>query len=384
MKGFVEFFAGVGLVREGLSSFGWTCLLANDISKDKQETYVENYGQSDFRLGDIWDLAQAPEEVPDAFLYTASFPCTDLTVAGTQAGLAGEASGTLNAVIDIIHSKKSKGNQPSVVLLENVRGFLSSHKGADFLNTVRKFNGLGYYVDVLELDAIDFSAQSRPRIFLIAVDKLLAQKYVANSDNEEVWKKCLSDTSKVRPKRIKNILNQNADLNWVELDLPIPEPSGLRLSNVIDESIDEQASIWWPQSRKQRLYDQMNEKHRELLASMCSSHENKYATVFRRMRNGKSMAELRVDGFAGCLRTPRGGSSKQILIEAKGGDWRVRLLNPREYARLQGVRDSFILPPNSNKAYFAMGDAVSVPVIEYLADKVINPIYNISKEESPQ
>ncbi|MEZ8709567.1 DNA cytosine methyltransferase, partial [Vibrio alginolyticus] len=82
MKGFVEFFAGVGLVREGLSSCGWTCLLANDISEDKQETYIKNYGDVDFKLGDVWDLAKSPDDIPNAFLYTASFPCTDLTVAG--------------------------------------------------------------------------------------------------------------------------------------------------------------------------------------------------------------------------------------------------------------------------------------------------------------
>ena len=79
------------------------------------------------------------------------------------------------------------------------------------------------------------------------------------------------------------------------------------------------------------------------------------------------MAELRTDGIAGCLRTPRGGSSKQILVRAGNGGWGVRLLTPREYARLQGVRDSFVLPKNVNKGYFAMGDAVCVPAIEHLS-----------------
>ncbi|CAK3092283.1 DNA (cytosine-5)-methyltransferase 1 [Vibrio crassostreae] len=379
MKGFVEFFAGVGLVREGLSSYGWTCLLANDISKDKQETYIENYGDSDFQLGDVWDLAQDPKAIPNVFLYTASFPCTDLTVAGSQAGLAGQASGTLNAVIDIIGSKRVQGNQPAVVLLENVRGFLSSHNGSDLLNTVKQFNGLGYFVDILELDAIDFSAQSRPRVFLIAVKESLAKRYPTSAD-QEVWNKCLLDSSKIRPRRIKNIFQKNRDLNWVEFNIPSPSSSNLRLSNIIDESINEESCYWWSESRKQRLYAQMNERHRELLVSMCSSREKSYATVFRRMRNGKSMAELRVDGFAGCLRTPRGGSSKQILIEANNGNWNVRLLSPREYSRLQGVRDSFILPENSNKAYFAMGDAVCVPVIEYLAENILDPIYSLNKE----
>jgi DNA (cytosine-5)-methyltransferase 1 len=93
------------------------------------------------------------------------------------------------------------------------------------------------------------------------------------------------------------------------------------------------------------------------------------------MRYGKSMAELRTDGVAGCLRTPRGGSSKQILICAGKGSWSVRLLTPREYARLQGVRDTFLLPDNANKGYFAMGDAVCVPVIRFIAENILEKIY---------
>jgi len=100
MKSYVEFFAGVGLVREGLSKTNWSCSLANDISADKQETYIENFGDNDFFLGDIWDIVKDPSLIPDrTFLYTASFPCTDLSVAGGRAGLAGAESGTLNALI---------------------------------------------------------------------------------------------------------------------------------------------------------------------------------------------------------------------------------------------------------------------------------------------
>ncbi len=60
--------------------------------------------------------------------------------------------------------------------MENVRGFLTSHKGKDVEQTVKYFSELGYFVDIIELDAIDFSAQSRPRVFFIAVEELLARK----------------------------------------------------------------------------------------------------------------------------------------------------------------------------------------------------------------
>jgi DNA (cytosine-5)-methyltransferase 1 len=120
----------------------------------------------------------------------------------------------------------------------------------------------------------------------------------------------------------------------------------------------------------------MKDGHKEILSEMMSREELSYGTVYRRTRKGVSRAELRTDGYAGCLRTPRGGSSKQILIQAGFGQWSVRLLTPREYARLQGVRDSFELPENANKGYFAMGDAVCVPVIEFLSKSVLDPIYD--------
>ena len=121
----------------------------------------------------------------------------------------------------------------------------------------------------------------------------------------------------------------------------------------------------------------MSDNHKAALKEMIKKNHYSYGTVYRRMRKGKSMAELRNDGYAGCLRTPKGGSSKQILIKAGKNTWKVRLLTPREYARLQGVRDSFKLPSNNNKGYFAMGDAVCVPVIEYIANNILDPLYSV-------
>ena len=71
------------------------------------------------------------------------------------------------------------------------------------------------------------------------------------------------------------------------------------------------------------------------------------------------------------------------MIQAGKGDWKVRLLTPREYARLQGVRDSFILPDNANKGYYAMGDAVCVPVIEFIAQHILNPVYEAAQKSEP-
>jgi len=382
MKKFVEFFAGVGLVREGLSKSKWKCVWANDISPDKRDTYVENFGDSDFWLGDIWDVVKNSDTVPNnVFLYTASFPCTDLSVAGNRAGLAGKQSGTLNAFIEILRTKKNIGAAPKVVLLENVRGFLTSHKGEDVKLTVKYFSELGYYVDIIELDAINFSAQSRPRVFLIAVEENLALQTMKINKNTHLfddWWLDFENHPTLRSQKIKDIILSSKDLNWGLLNISLPKKADKHLIDIVDIEIPNNSDLWWNEDRKNHLYEQMSKNHQLTLNEMLKHSYFSYGTVYRRMRKGKSMAELRTDGFAGCLRTPRGGSSKQILIRAGHNEWNVRLLTPREYARLQGVRDTFKLPENNNKGYFAMGDAVCVPVIEFIAESIFDELYKAS------
>lgn len=382
---FAEFFAGVGLVREGLSSNSWDCLWANDISEDKKSTYVKNYGDDHFVLGDIWDIAKESDSIPNVFLYTASFPCTDLSVAGYRAGLAGEQSGTLNALIHILSEKRKTGKQPKVVLLENVKGFLTSHQGTDAANTVRAFSELDYYIDIIELDAVDFTPQSRPRVFFIAIHKDIAKDVMVLKNKDSFfdnWWSIFDSMPNLRSEKVKKIIRQNEELNWGLLEISQPQSKSHILDSIIESELCDEEHKWWDADRKNHLYSQMSLNHQAKLLEMSSQDQYSYGTVYRRMRKGKSMAELRTDGVAGCLRTPRGGSSKQILIRAGFGDWSVRLLTPREYARLQGVRDDFILPENDNKGYFAMGDAVCVPVIEYLADQVITPIFQHWKKSA--
>lgn len=85
------------------------------------------------------------------------------------------------------------------------------------------------------------------------------------------------------------------------------------------------------------------------------------------------MAELRDDGVAGCLRTPRGGSGRQILFRGGMGTARVRLLSARECARLQGAPDEFRMDVPLNQALFGFGDAVCVPVVQWVLEHGVWP-----------
>jgi DNA (cytosine-5)-methyltransferase 1 len=118
---------------------------------------------------------------------------------------------------------------------------------------------------------------------------------------------------------------------------------------------------------------QLSDRHAAIAEQMIEGPSPRFATAFRRVRNGRSMAELRTDGVAGCLRTPRGGSGRQILLKAGKGRYQVRLLTARECARLQGAPDSFKINVGLNQALFGFGDAVCVPAVEWIAEHYLLP-----------
>lgn len=102
-------------------------------------------------------------------------------------------------------------------------------------------------------------------------------------------------------------------------------------------------------------------------------------TVYRRTRRdpagrGVQRAEVRFNGVAGCLRTPAGGSSQQLIVFVEGRKVRSRLISSRETARLMGLPDEYELPGNYNEAYHLTGDGVVVPVVRFLAESVIEPV----------
>ena len=88
-------------------------------------------------------------------------------------------------------------------------------------------------------------------------------------------------------------------------------------------------------------------------------------------------AEARFDGVAGCLRTPAGGSSRQLLLFVEGENVRSRLLSPREAARLMGAPEHYPLPKGQTAALHLFGDAVCVPVVKWLSQNLLAPLAGV-------
>ena len=172
----------------------------------------------------------------------------------------------------------------------------------------------------------------------------------------------------------------NADINWRIRRLPNLPTLEVSLPSIL-ENLSPNSKMWWSRERAEYLLNQMSPKHRAQAETMIQGDRTTFGTVFRRVRNERSMAELRTDGIAGCLRTPRGGSGRQILFAAGKGKFAVRLLTPRECARLMGADDFEIQVP-LNQALFGFGDAVCVPVIEWLGLNYLNHVWD--EEYAPQ
>jgi len=359
---FAEFFAGIGLMRIGLEQAGWQIAFANDIDEDKCRMYRSHFGESkELIMGDVHQLDE--QSVPTVALATASFPCNDLSLAGSRKGLAGAHSSAFWGFIEVL--KKLGTRKPQMVLLENVTGFLTSHDGDDFRSALLALNALGYSVDSFIIDAARFVPQSRQRLFVVGV----------HGSSSAVLKETPTFfESEARPAALADFILWNPEINWSLRPLPpLPVPN-CRIEQILEDlPLNHQA--WWSRERCDYLLNQMSPKHRSLADSMINGKRTTYGTVFRRVRNGKSMAELRTDGTAGCLRTPRGGSGRQILVAGGNGRFSVRLLTPRECARLMGAND-FVIDVPPNQALFGFGDAVCVPVIEWIARNYLNPVFD--------
>jgi DNA (cytosine-5)-methyltransferase 1 len=370
---FAEFFAGVGLMRIGLERRGWKIAFANDICGDKYEMYAAHFEDADdhFVIEDIHKLRA--DEVPTVTLATASFPCNDLSLAGARAGLKGKQSSAFYGFIRVLREMGRR--RPRLVLLENVTGFLTSRSGDDFREALLDLNRLGYTVDPLVIDAARFVPQSRQRLFVVAEQQVEKDPAI-----EENAKNAAFFESEIRPRALAEFIFSNPGINWRLRDLPTLPKSSRRLTSIL-ENLPGGSPEWWSEKRTAYLLNQMSPRHRIIADKMINSAGWSFGTVFRRVRAGGSMAELRVDGIAGCLRTPRGGSGRQILVKAGFGEFHARLLTPRECARLMGA-DDFVISGSLNQALFGFGDAVCVPVIEWIAENYLNRVMEGSEAKN--
>lgn len=356
---FLEFFAGAGLVREGLKP-AWNCVWANDIDASKERIYTANFGKREFELGDVATVKAA--SLPSADMAWASFPCQDLSLAGWQRGMSAKRSGAFWPFWRLMRDLFDAGRRPPVIVIENVTGLLY---GDDFTGLCEALAALDMKFGAMVLDAKWFLPQSRPRVFLVALDsRVNSASFVENQPYAPHVPKALIAAWSRLPETVKD--------RWIWWRFRPASRVIHRAETLIEE--EPHGVGWHSASETKRLIGMMSEVNRAKVDKVAASGEFRVGFLYKRMREGQQRAEVRFDGIAGCLRTPGGGSSRQTIVVVEGKKIRSRLLSTREAARLMGLPDTFQLPGTYNEAYKAMGDGVAATVVAALNEKVLLPL----------
>lgn len=381
-KSFAEFFAGIGLVHMGLRRGSWQCLYANDIEPKKKAMYEGHFGPSPYyHVEDIWNTSAILGRVDSpAFLATASFPCVDLSLAGHWRGFEGERSSTYFGFLQVIRELGAK--RPKLIMLENVSGFITSQGGDDFKRAVRELAELGYWIDSIVLDAKWFVPQSRPRAFVFgfheSLDCPLLLRQQRDSAFGDPWMIAVSRSAALRPKSLRQLVGAfPLATGWATVDFSAPHCRPGRLAEMVDLDAGQQ---WWPAEDVARHYEMMEPPSKARVDELIASRATAVGAAFRRTRHDAMRCEVRFD-MAGCLRTPKGGSAKQIIVAVIDGLLKMRWMSAREYARLQGAGD-FRFDAPELQAMYGFGDAVCVPAIEWIDKNILTPVHESSMSSS--
>lgn len=320
---FIDLFAGIGGFRIAMQNLGGKCVYSSEWDAQAQKTYLANYGEVPF--GDI-TKETTKQYIPDGFdVLCAGFPCQAFSLAGKRRGFE-ETRGTLFFdVAEIIRRKR-----PKAFFLENVKGLKIHDKGKTLdtiLNVLR--NDLDYYVPDPEIvNAMNFGVpQHRERIYIVGFRKDMKVK-----------------------------------------SFKYPEPTD-KTKRFIDIREDKEVS---PKYYLSTQYQQTLIEHKK-------RHESK--------GNGFGYEIISDDGVANAIVVGGMGRERNIVIdnrltnftpvtnikgEINHDGW--RRMTPREWARLQGFPDSFIIPVSDASAYKQFGNSVAVPAIQATAEQIIKRV----------
>ena len=279
---FLDFFAGSGLVTEAMRG-AFEAVWANDIDPKKADVYVANHGKRHFVAGSV--EAVKGVDLPEADLAWASFPCQDLSLAGPMAGIEGHRSGLVWEWLRVVGEMPVK---PRVLVAENVTGLVSSEGGSHYRLLHRELLALGYKSGVVQIDAKYWVPQSRPRVFVVSVPADADVETFTSSTPCWAHSKAIQKAAKRLPNNV-----------WWTLSTPPKLTRNLLSLLDLEAKCDDEATA-------RANLALVSPKHRARLMGVLSNGF-RAAAGYKRTREAGQVLELRFDGMAGCLRTPKGG-----------------------------------------------------------------------------
>jgi DNA (cytosine-5)-methyltransferase 1 len=353
---FAELFSGIGFVRLGLEKTGkFQCVFANDICKEKKECYDLNFYDPKCAEGDVKALPVSCYTEVD--LLTASFPCTDVSGAGARGvGIAGSRSGV---IMDVLRKIGESPEKPRVLFFENVPYLLISNGGADIIEFLHSVVKAGYpYVDVRILCASAFTPQCRKRIFITACRQYSGETFQISDPPTETQPAAIRRLQREASAKISGLI-------LMKLAFPALPKASVTLPDIVTHNVPEAA--WFGEKRTTALMKQFSARNLQRMA------QHRYSCVAFVQSTAKTgvTAYPKWDGTSPCIRRALGGGNVAKLLFLESG--KMREMQPIEYIRLQGGPDDYKFPPSWKRAKIAsaLGDAVCVPVIAFMAEHVL-------------
>lgn len=321
---FIDLFAGIGGFRMAMQRLGGKCVFTSEWDEQAKKTYEVNFGEVPF--GDI-TKEEIKRFIPDKFdILCAGFPCQAFSIAGRRGGFEDTRGTMFFHVAEIIRK-----HRPTAIFLENVKGLRSHDKGRTLetiLNVLR--NDLHYFVPEPQIiNAKNFGVpQNRERIFIVGFSP---ESGIAEFEYPQ---------------------NQNNNVSFAQIKETEVVPTKYYLS----------------------------EQYLQTLRNHRSRHENK--------GNGFGYEIISDESIANAIVVGGMGKERNLVYDHRITDYNptthiqgqvnregVRKMTPREWARLQGYPDNFILDRVSDAmAYKQLGNSVAVPAIQATAQKIINRI----------
>lgn len=166
MLTFIDFFSGIGGFRLGLESVGMKCIGYCEKDKFAVRTYNAMYNtKEEWYSDDITKLKST--DIPKADIWCGGSPCQNLSIAGKRSGLYGDRSSLFFKFTELLKGKKEE-DRPQWIILENVKGLLSSNKGWDFLEYLSEMDKCGYDCEWQVFNSADFGVpQHRERVYTV-------------------------------------------------------------------------------------------------------------------------------------------------------------------------------------------------------------------------
>ena len=384
---FLDFFSGVGGFRHGLELAGMKCIGFCEKDKFARKSYEAMYDtKGEWFHDDITTID--PTRLPKADLWCAGSPCQNVSIAGKRAGLYGERSGLFFTFVELIKSQKEE-DKPEWVLLENVKGLLSSGGGRDYLDYLSILDEAGYDLEWQVFNSKDYGVpQNRERIYTIGHLRRKGRRQVLpiSRESSSHLKQLVGGMQSYRvydPSGIATTLvgeggGLGAKTGLYLIDQSLTEPklteearcitarytAGATKRTAMNSGVLEVQPI-----SSQGIKVRNGTKQGYQLAEIGDSVDLSYpSSLTRRARVGRGIAHN-----LSC-------SCQMGAVVWKGRVVKIRRLTPKECFRLQGFSDDLFEKAkavNSDaQLYKQAGNGVTVPVVYAIGCAILSSKYH--------